>query len=131
MFQVFKDDILICSIKLPSVLVSKDVGRVEVKFKVKDGTLIDEFRFYFCTTSGIVGEFMQDGMATVPPNWGLTNFDSLKHILTRLPKPWRVKVGGYQPKRDPLLGSRIVFRKPVDNLISPFATIEPQKNLGI
>lgn len=103
MLQILKDDHLICTISLAGVSTSKDIGAIEVKFNIKDEYLIDEFRYLFCTTSGILGKCLSDGMTGVLLDWGVTDFDNLDYILSRFPESWQVKVVDDRPKHDPFV----------------------------
>lgn len=103
MFQILKDDHLICTIALAGILTSKDIGAIEVEFNIKDGYLIDEFRYYFCTTSGIFGKCLSDDMTGALPSWGVTDFDNLDYVLNRFPKSWQVKIVGDRPKHNPFV----------------------------
>ena len=102
MFQFFYNKTKVCEITLPGVTTSQDIAPIEAKFSTIDQDLINEFRYYYCTTAGSFGKCMGDALATNPPNWGFSDFDNLKAVLTGFPKPWRVEIGD-RPKHDPFI----------------------------
>ncbi len=102
MFEIFNNKTKVCSIALPDITVSQEIVPIVAKFFVTDQDLINEFRYYYCTTPGSFGKCMGDPLATDPPNWGFSDFDNLEKVLTKFPKPWRVEVGD-RPKHDPFI----------------------------
>jgi len=102
MFEIFHGKTKVCSIALLDIDRSQDIAPIQAKFSVVDKDLINEFRYYYCTTAGSFGRCMGDALATDPPSWGLSDFDNLEQILTRFPKPWRTEVTD-RPKHDPFI----------------------------
>lgn len=102
MFEIFNGDTKVCSIALVDIETSQDIAPIQAKFLTDNKDLINEFRYYYCTTPGSFGKCMGDALATNPPNWGLSDFDNLEKILKGFPKPWRVAVGD-RPKHDPFI----------------------------
>ena len=102
MFEVFNGDTKVCSIALVDIETSQDIAPIQAKFLTDNKDLINEFRYYYCTTPGSFGKCMGDALATNPPTWGLSDFDNLEKILTTFPKPWRIEVGD-RPKHDPFI----------------------------
>jgi len=102
MFEVSHDKTKVCSIALSDIESSQDIVPIETKFLTDSKELINEFRYYWCTTPGSFGKCMGDALAINPPVWGMSDFDNLEKILTNFPKPWRVEVSD-RPKRDPFI----------------------------
>lgn len=102
MFEISNGATKVCLISLADVETSQDIAPIKAEFSTDNKDLINEFRYYYCTTPGSFGKCMGDALAKSPPNWGLSDFDNLEKILTNFPKPWRVKVGD-RPKHDPFI----------------------------